>query len=176
MKKISIILGIILTLVLNSCVLKTGPENDVNFSNIKDIKQLDGCYQNLADGQIHSKRLSKYLWENEKIEHHNITTVCVKTLDSNTIEVKAKNYKKTLHIKKFIKDKDFSLKSGKITFNKPTGINMDGIAAIAFEYLPIGLDQRGDGKITNGGIGTGIALLIPFVIIGEDSYRFLKIN
>jgi len=179
MKKTSIILGTIVTLVLSSCVVKTGPENDVGFSNVEDIKQLNGCYINLADGQDKSKystRLSKYLWKSEKIKHHNIMTICVNILDNNIIEVKAKNLKKTLYIKRFIKNKDFSLNSGTITLNKPTGINSGGVAGVGFESLSIGLDKRGDGRISNGGAHVGIMLLIPYAIVGESSYRFLRVK
>ena len=179
MKKTSIILGIIFILVLNSCVVKTAPENDVGFTKVQDMNRFNGCYINLADGQDkseYSTRLSKYLWNNEEIEHQNIMTVCVQTLDMNIVEVKAKDHKETLHVKRFVKDKDFSLSSGKITFNKPAGVNSGGIAGVGLESLSIGLDKRGDGKISNGGVHVGIALLIPYVIAGEDSHRFLRVK
>jgi len=160
------------------CVSKVMPVGDTGFKIIQDIKELDGCYENLGvSGRKWKANLSSFLWGGKKIKHEKIKTICVSNIDENTISIVGKSSKyKNIYIQKYSKGKDFRIKSGTITVKSKVGIVNDNMAGPTYESVIIGLDKEGNGRVNSGMSFAGIALLIPIVMHESRVYRFLRIK
>jgi len=165
----------LLGMILTGCIQKTVPKNDVKLQSITNIKQVEGCYQNLVDSNSSTRYLSVTLFPNKKIRHKYIKSICVKALDSMTLKVLAKNNDKmTIYTNNFIKGKDFILDSGKLIISTQLSMVNDNVLGVASESIIIGLDQNKDAKLIQKG-GGAVIFPIPFAMYYSNSYRFKKI-
>jgi len=177
-KNIKILFFGILVFVNVGCVSKVVPIGDTGFKIVQDIKELNGCYENLGrSGNKWKSELSSFLWADTKIKHTKIKTICVSDIDENTISIVGKSTKnKNIYVQKYIKGKDFRIESGTITVKSKVGIVNDNMAGPTYESVVIGLDKEGNGRVISGVSFVGIALLIPVVMHENRVYRFLRIK
>lgn len=183
MKKILILLGFASILVLNSCVGKSAPENDVGFEKIKQLTDLNGCYINKAEcekGSI-NRYLSTHILPGSDISPKKIKHICIRALNNTKLKVSAKSYKLSNLIEKtYTLNQDFKISSGKIKLKSRTENTLDGtgnanVLGMMHESISLGIDLNGNGKYNSSSTG-GILLPIPVIMHLDESCRFRKIN
>ena len=176
-KYVKVVVFGILVFINVGCVSKVAPVGDAGFKKIQDIKELNGCYKNVGEsGNKRKTDLSYFIWKDKKIEHKNITTMCVSTIDSNSISLIGKDKNnKTLYTQKYSKGNDFTIESGKITLKNKLGVANDNFAGATYESVVIGLDTEGNGRVQRGDTFAGVALLIPIVMHESIIYKFLRL-
>jgi hypothetical protein len=172
------LLLLVCVICLTSGCASYAPPNNSPFTYIKELKDLDGIYFNLGEGELTRKLyLSSLIWKNDKqLNHKAITSIQVKANDAEILSVKAiadGNIKKE---SLFRLNKDFILSSGKIPFKDVWGIPVP-ILGIGYKSSEIGIDQSRNGKykenVTVGGL---FAVLIPIFMTGSEEFRFTRVK
>ncbi|MCP4270273.1 MAG: hypothetical protein GY777_32645, partial [Candidatus Brocadiaceae bacterium] len=92
--------------------MSTGPVNNLSFSNIKQITELEGIYKNLGEGGsgLSPFYLSTVVWPTDKdFNHESIDKIVVSTMDDKVIIVKAFSGEDLIKEENFEAEKDFKL-------------------------------------------------------------------
>jgi len=170
-----IVLLCLSTFSFNGCVDITTPKNDIGFKKITEIKQIQGCYMNLAEtGNDSTRYLSSILFSNIKYKHTDIKFICIKALNKESLNLTAKNSNKNiLSTKNLTKNKDFILESGRIIISNNDSYAIDNVLGVSSESIIFGVDKNEDGKLIKKGGGV-IVFPIPFAVYYNYSYRFKK--
>jgi hypothetical protein len=159
------------------------PPNNVDFSRIEKLSELDGVYRNLGEGAEGRKAvfLSALIWSKaEGIEHSSISSVEVKAIKKDTVLIKAYGKEGIVKEDTFVEGKDFNIKSGRVYlkqyFRIPTGAGVPFLG-VDYESVEIGLDRRGSGKYsTTSGAAGLIYLVVPFAVHIRDEVRFVRVQ
>ena len=169
--------------ILSGCVMSSAPENDAEFSEKSKLNDFVGCYINIGesgeDGP--NKLLSNAIWPNNKeIEHKKIKHINVQLIAGNTLDVEAKSGTEIIHSSTFVNDKDFTINKGLITIKSEllgslAGESGNPFIGVARGSTTIGLDQNGNGKMSNTATFAGTAFIfIPLAGHVDSSIRFVK--
>lgn len=172
-----------LVLLLGGCI-SSGPTDNVDFGKIETIRGLEGVYRNLGEREqgafpIH---LSEVIWpKTGGIAHAAITTIEVKLLNPNTLEVRASSKDGVEKEDTFVDGKDFEIHSGRIRLKQSFRIagfrSGDLIVGPLYEREELGIDRKGHGKLSKQGGFVGlVVMLIPMAIGGSEEVRFIRID
>ena len=141
-------------LLLNGCVQKTIPKNDLAYKKMKTIRQLNGCYANLEESEADYKQyLSVSLIFKKKVKHQKIKSVCLKASDKKRLAIIARDqYRNIIYQNILIEGKDFIFKSDKLNlYNKTHYMGGDANAlGVASEYRLLGIDRKNNIKMIKG--------------------------
>lgn len=156
------------------------PPNNVDFSQISDIKELEGIYNNYGEGQPNTRfvYLSQLIWQKEEgLKHYAIQSVEFKKVNEMTLLVKAIGENgATLKEEAFIEGKDFEISSGCMPLPGHFGFPYP-IVGVSYENSDFGIDMKRDGKYKARTTSTGLlALLIPLVLTETEEFRFLRMK
>lgn len=164
--------------------MSTGPANNISFSNMKQITELEGIYKNLGEGgsDLPPFYLSTVVWPTAKdIKHESIDKIVVSTMDDKVIIVKAFSGEDLIKEENFEGEKDFKLKNGKIHLKQKVSISLaypsgNPFIGTAYEETVIGIDTQGQGKLRQKAAFAGtVFLFIPLAGGVTDDVRFVKI-
>lgn len=171
-----------MTLILSGCISSSAPKDNVDFSNVERLSDLDGTYQNQSEWVSDQTPyyLSSLIWPEDKIDPKTIGAIEVKAITDNTIQVKGLG---TTEIKKesiLVEGKDFNLHAGRIVLDQYTefGPQAGGIFVGPMTgSSELGLDQQGHGKLKKSTFFAGLAFLVyPIAAGGSDELRFRRIK
>lgn len=184
-KNITLIL-LCLSIMLYGCSLKFGPMNNAEFTRVENIKQLEGIYKNIGEGNKEYSSyiiyLSSIIWPNDKaMDHSSIESVEIRT--TNNVDLMAIAHGKD-DIKKqtvFIRNKDFKISSGRIILARVVSIagfrEGEAMLGIYGGQIEIGLDKNGQGKYRTKGSVVGLAFCVmPIAMNVREDIRFVKIK
>lgn len=190
-RKVKHFFGILLVqllFILTSCVNMTSTE----FNETLTLDDLQGVYCNYGDrNSIYTgDYLSRIIWPGDNIlDHDNIDNIKVSKSGNKTLVVEARWGNTTLKSGKFVEDKDFSIKNGRIKLKArrvaaSSRASSGGGASVGIEARELGLDKEGHGRLESGGIAVGavsdIELLpIPFLVlpvVGKEDVRFKRLT
>jgi len=161
----------------------SAPENDADFSDKSKLNDFVGCYINIGEsGEDNPKQLlSNVIWPNNKeIKHENIQHIHVQLIAENSLNVEAKSGTEVIYSSTFVNDKDFTINEGLITINSEflgslAGESGNPFIGVAGGSTTIGLDQNGNGKMSDTAIFAGTAFIfIPLAGHIDSSVRFIK--
>lgn len=165
--------------LLSAC-MSTRPKNDLGFSEVKKISNLDGCYLNLAETgkNVGKKYLSSIVFPNSKLVHDTVEAIDVKSAGRSFI-VKAIAQEKVIHQGEFLEGRDFIFSNGTLTITKAfgSGLSEPGsvFLGVGIQSTTLGVDASGDGRVVEDLKIAGTAfLIIPVAASGTDVVRYVK--
>jgi len=171
------------TIFLSGC-FTSGPPDNLGFSEIVQLNDLDGVYENLGEGGSFELRLSQLVWPDvEDLEHTQINRIEVRAIDKNTLSVTATD-KIAVIVKDedFVAGKDFKIKDGVIQLSRRVVIppldseSMTHFLGIGYEDVDIGLDEAGHGKYRSKGVTGGLLFMwFPIAAGGSNDVRFRRL-
>lgn len=168
---------------LSSCVMYSAPENDANFSNESKLSDFVGCYKNIGEsGEDNSQvLLSNVIWpNNNELSHKKIKHINVQLIAKNSINVEALSGTEVIYNSTFVNDKDFTINEGLITIKSEflgslADESGNPFIGVASGSTTIGLDQNGNGKMSDTATFAGTAFIfIPLAGHIDSSVRFIK--
>ena len=167
-------------LLLIICGCHAVPPDNVEFSQIINIKELEGVYNNYGEGEPNTRfvYLSQLIWQREEgLKHFSVQSVEVKAVNDKTLLVKAVGENgEIMKEGLFIEGKDFKLSSGYIPTPGQFGFPYP-IIGISYENSDLGIDTRKDGKYKVRTTSAGLlALLIPVALTGTEEFRFMRMK
>ena len=169
-----------LTLV-TGCIQARGDRTE--FGTIKSLNDLQGKYQNRAEGgPVGSSPifLSMLLWPKEAPSHAEIETIEVNALDADSLVVRALSNRGVEKESIFSEGEQFSIVKGRIRLRWDfwiAGTRGEPFLGPTYERAELGIDRRGQGKYRKDGAAAGlIFMLIPVVMADSEDYRFPRIE
>lgn len=155
------------------------PLNNVDFAQIKNIKELEGSYNNYGEGKSNTRfvYLSQLIWQNEEgLQHFSIQSIEVKMANERTLSVRAMGENGVIKEEVFVQGEDFDFSSGLIPLPGHFGFPYPIIGS-SYENSGFGLDIRTDGKYkvrtTTAGL---LALIIPAAFTETEEFRFKRMK
>ena len=170
-----------LVLLLNGCN-SYRPTDNVSFDKIETLKELEGVYQNLGEGeQGHLPvYLSKVIWPKpEGIRHDLITTIEVRLLSPNSLGVRARRGVGVEKEDTFVEGKDFEIHSGRIRLKHGFGSAGDIDPILYGPYFArheLGLDTKAHGKLRKQEGFIGLLMVVPVAAVMSEEVRFVRID
>lgn len=172
-----------LVLLLGGCHI-TGPTDNVDFSKIETIKELEGVYQNLGEREQGAPPtyLSEVIWpKSGGIAHAAITTIEVRLMSPSILMVRASSINGVEKEDTFVEGKDFEIHSGRIRLNQSFRIagfrSGDPLVGPFYEGAELGLDRKAHGKLsTQGGFVGLVYMHIPLALGTKQEVRFVRID
>ena len=174
-------LFIFFALMISGCI-SSGPANNVGFSQIEGIEDLEGIYRNLGEASPGSGPfyLSKIIWpKDEELDHKNIENIEVRKITSEALTVKAITNGAVKKETIYVKGKDFKISGGRISLNVGGGIaglkGGEPLVGPYYESAELGLDSSGHGKYRQNFATAGLVyLFLPIAIGGNEDVRFVR--
>jgi len=180
------IICFIILISLSGCILHSGPDEDIHFVKIKQLKNVSGSYIN--KGKPYHK-LSYIVFgydpiyslsNNKKIDHENIDIINIST-HKDIVQVEAIEKECIVYKKEYILDKDFKIEDGKIIlkseFHSLSRGPGDLLLGPSYEKIEIGLDENNNGAYRSQEYIAGLAvLIIPIAGSSTSDVRFKKLD
>ncbi len=166
MKK-SILLLVVSALIQGCMTSQTN--DDLQYTGIKDLYSLDGCYDNLAKtetGITANMYLSTIIWQQlARLPHNEIAHIDIKAISDKTIVVTAITHSGEIALKNDLRMGDeFELEDGAINFTTYHEFSFAypadaQFASVGCEAVKLGVDPVCQGNGPKGSL-TGAALLV----------------
>ncbi len=193
------VLFFIFVSLLSGC-WTSGPENQLGFNRLNDLKQLKGVYINKGEtGTDKEVYLSQVLWgyevfgavpvttgqtKNSWIEraqayHAKVEKIQVVPSSDTEVTVSAISKQCIAYERKYIYGEDFKFIKGKIYIKRESHLlsrgSGDVLVGPSYEETVLGVDEAGDGKYQDSGYFAGLAyLVLPFAAGGTKDVRFSR--
>lgn len=170
-------------LILNGCIFRSAPPDNVGFQSVESLKAFEGVFRNFgeSDGKGQQVYLSYLIWESPGIPHSAITAVEVRVADADSLVVRAFRDDKIEKEDTFVKERDFRIRNGRIQLNRQWALLTEGgddpLVGPRYESNEIGLDAKGDGKYRSHIAAAGLVfLLLPVAISDAKEVRFVRLE
>jgi hypothetical protein len=170
-----------LVLLFNGCN-SYRPTDNVGFDKIETLKELEGVYQNLGEGEQGnlSVYLSQMIWpKSEGIRHDLITTIEVRLLSPRNLGVKARSRVGVEKEDTFVEGTDFEIHSGRIRLKHSVGSAGDKYPILYgpyYERHELGLDTKAHGKLRKHEGFVGLLMVMPMAGVMTEDVRFVRID
>lgn len=170
-----------LVFLLNGCIT-SGPTDNAGFDKIETLKELEGVYQNLGEGEQGESPvyLSEVIWpKTVGIPHALITTIEVRLLSPNSLGVRAKSRVGVAKEDTFVEGTDFEIHSGRIRLKHRVGSGGDINPVLYgpyYERHELGLDTKGHGKLRRQDGFVGLLMVMPIAGVTSEAVRFVRID
>lgn len=159
-----------------------GVSDNAVFAKVGDLQQLTGVYQNKSEHPAGSDPLylSGLIWGDlsSEFDHRDVRTVRIRKLDEKTLLVTAMGDNGAVKESEFVEGRDFKIESGRINLFRKAGFVGFKPGDLAFgpyyETHELGIDRRGDGKFSRGGVFAGLLCVFPFALDAREEFRFRK--
>ena len=145
---------LVATVFVSGCLIREAPENNVGFERISSLNDLAGTYRNQAEPGREKPPvyLSSVIWGKiHGIEHEAVREVEVRTLNENTLVVRAIGDEGVEYESEFVEGLDFKIESGRIELLDKVGVEGHERGSVVIgpyhEIHSLGIDKRGDGKL-----------------------------
>jgi hypothetical protein len=173
---------VILIGLCTGCVVSTIPANDLGFTNVSSLNELDGCYQNLGETKKGEPAvyLSSIIWQESGLDAKAVEAVKVEAVSSDALKATALAGRRILRQETFVADKDFVFASGQITLRSKTEGSTATPAGNVFvgvfhNATTLGIDAAGNGRVENTVTAAGtVFLVIPIAGHTRDAVRFMR--
>lgn len=170
-------------LLLNGCIFRSAPPENVGFQPVENLKEFEGIFQNLGERNPKDQPvyLSYLIWKSRDVPHSAITTIEVKVPDADTLIVRAFRDDQIEKEDTLIRERDFKIRDGRILLNRQWALLNygadDPTVGPRYEIYEIGLDAKGDGKYRSHAAFAGLVfLLIPVAFSDTDEVRFVRLE
>jgi hypothetical protein len=170
-----------LVLLFNGCS-SYRPTDNVGFDKIETLKELEGVYQNLGEGEQGNLPvyLSEVIWPKpEGIRHDLIATIEVRLLSPNSLGVMARSSVGVEKMDTFVEGTDFEIHSGRIRLKHSVGSAGDKYPVLYgpyYERHELGLDTKAHGKLRKHEGFVGLLMVMPVAAVMSEEVRFVRID